>query len=172
MAGVSPETLKRLVDTHTPALVLYARQRCRMPEDIVQDVFILLMGEASCPENLVGWLYRAVRNKAINASRAGRRRSRHESQASHTSEPWLLPREADGLDAIVAAKALAGLPIEQREVIVARLWGGLTLEQTGELLGTSVSTAYRWYQRGIAALRERLDERCPKTKIQKTNTPR
>ena len=69
MAGVSPETLRRLLDKHTAALVLYARQWCRAPEDIVQDVFLMLMREPAAPANPVGWLYRAVRNKAINAAR-------------------------------------------------------------------------------------------------------
>jgi hypothetical protein len=43
MAGVSPETLRRILDQHTAALVLYARQWCSTPEDVVQDVFLLLM---------------------------------------------------------------------------------------------------------------------------------
>ena len=89
MAGVSPETLTRLLDRHTAALVLYARQWCSTPEDVVQDVFVLLMGEAAAPENPLGWLYRAVRNKAINAGRSGRRRSHHEARAAHrgTDDP-------------------------------------------------------------------------------------
>jgi RNA polymerase sigma-70 factor (ECF subfamily) len=145
-------------------LVLYARQWCSTPEDVVQDVFVLLMGEAAAPENPLGWLYRAVRNKAINAGRSGRRRSHHEARAAHRGEPWLVVSDADRLDAAAAACALAELPIEQREVIVARLWGGLSLAEIAALTGSSISTAHRWYQQGIAALRERLEGTCPEKK--------
>jgi RNA polymerase sigma-70 factor (ECF subfamily) len=164
MPGVGLETLRRLLDEHTGPLVLYARQWCRTPEDIVQDVFLLLMREPVAPANPVAWLYRAVRNKALNAARAERRRAHHETAAAVRTEPWLRGHAADRLDAAAAAEALAGLAPEQREVIVARLWGGLSLEQVAELTGTSASTAYRWYQQGIAALRERLEGVCPEPK--------
>jgi RNA polymerase sigma-70 factor (ECF subfamily) len=164
MAGVSPETLRRLLDEHTVALVLYARQWCRAPEDIVQDVFLMLMREPAAPANPVGWLYRAVRNKAINAARSSRRRARHEAMAACRGEPWLAASPSDRLDAVAAAEALAELPIEQREVIVARLWGSLSLEEIAKLAGTSVSTAYRRYQQGIAALRKKLEGICPNKK--------
>ncbi|MGA2619773.1 MAG: RNA polymerase sigma factor [Thermoguttaceae bacterium] len=164
MAGVSPQTLTRLLDGHTAALVLYARQWCSTPEDVVQDVFLLLMREPAAPQNPLGWLYRAVRNKAINAARSGRRRWRHEAIAARRGQPWLVAADADRLDAATAARALAELPIEQREVIVARLWGGLPLAEIAALTGSSVSTTHRWYQRGIAALRERLEGTCPEKK--------
>jgi RNA polymerase sigma-70 factor (ECF subfamily) len=56
----------------------------------------------------------------------------------------------------MATVALQGLPAEQREVIVAHLWGGLTFEQIAGLVGASSSTAHRWYLAGLAALRDRL----------------
>ena len=164
MSGVSWETVRRLLDGYTAPLVLYARQWCDTPEDVVQDVFVLLMREPAEPENAVGWLYRAVRNKAINAARSQRRRSRHEAAAAQCREPWLAASDADRLDAAAAARALAELPIEQREAIVARLWGGLSFDEIAKLMGTSLTTACRQYQQGIAALRERLDLRWVKGK--------
>jgi RNA polymerase sigma-70 factor (ECF subfamily) len=56
---------------------------------------------------------------------------------------------------------LQRLPDEQREVIVARLWGGLSFEQIAEAAGCSASTAFRRYSAGIDALRRELDEPCP-----------
>lgn len=169
MPSVGLENLRRLLDEHTAPLVLYARQWCDTPEDIVQDVFLQLMRQSAAPANTMGWLYRAVRNKAINAARSQRRRTRHEAAAAWQGEPWLSCAEADRLDAAAAAQALAGLPLDEREVIVARLWGGLTLEQIAELTGTSVSTVYRRYQQGIAALRERLEGVCPNPKDNSTH---
>ena len=79
-------------------------------------------------------------------------------------EPWFQPPESDRLDAEEATRALAGLPIEQRETIVFRLWGGLSFEQIAEVTGCSTSSVHRWYQKGLAALRERLGEECPEKK--------
>jgi RNA polymerase sigma-70 factor (ECF subfamily) len=164
---VDAETLKRLLDAHSAALALFVRQWCDTPEDIVQDVFLLLMRERSVPKNVVGWLYGAARNKAINAAKSARRRARREAQTAQRAKSWLVSPDADRLDAAVAAEALAELPLDQREVIVARLWGGLSLAETADLLGASLSTAYRRYQQGIAALRERLDGRCQQMKTRR-----
>ena len=169
MAGVNWESLKRLLDENLSGLVLYARQWCDTPEDVVQDAFVAIMQESQSPDNPAAWLYRAVRNKALNAGRSSRRRARHEAVAAHRGDACFAASNDDHLDAETAAAALAGLPVEEREVIVARLWGALTFEQIAELAGTSVSTAYRHYQQGIAALREKLEEgKCPQTVRTKT----
>jgi RNA polymerase sigma-70 factor (ECF subfamily) len=161
MSGVDAVTLIWLLDEHSAGLVLHARQWCDAPEDIVHDAFLLLMREPSAPDNPVGWLYRVVRNKALNAARSSRRRTRHETAAAFAGEPWLTPEEGDRLDAVEAARALEDLPEEQREVIIARLWGGLSFEEIAKINGTVASTAHRRYQQGIAVLRERLEGICP-----------
>ena len=56
-----------------------------------------------------------------------------------------------------AARLLTELPLEQREVVVARIWGGLTFEDVARLVGCSLPTAHRRYQAGLAALREKLE---------------
>lgn len=160
MNRVGPELLSRLLDEHAARLTLYARQWCGSPEDVVQEAFILLVRQAETPENPVGWLYRVVRNGAISASRASGRRSKHEEAAARRTEPWFEPTPDDRLDADQAARALEQLPLEQRETIVARLWGGLSLEQIATLTGASTSTVHRWYHAGLSALRERLGEVC------------
>ena len=60
----------------------------------------------------------------------------------------------------LAAQALGRLPDEQRAVIVARIWGGLTFEEVAEAVGCSASAAHRRYHAGLEALRERLGEPC------------
>lgn len=161
MGAVGPEILGRLVDEQGAALTLYARQWCDMPEDVVQEAFVLLVRQETVPENVVGWLYRVVRNAAISASRSAGRRARRESAVAHRGEPWFQSSPGDRLDAAAATEALQHLPLEQRETIVARLWGGLSYEEIARLTGSSTSSVHRWYERGLAALRERLDASCP-----------
>jgi RNA polymerase sigma-70 factor (ECF subfamily) len=112
----------------------------------------------------VGWVYRVVRNRAINASRSSGRQARREAAVARRGESWFEKAAADRLDAAAATDALRALPAEQREVIVARLWGGLSLDEVSRLTGLSTSTAYRRYQQGLSTLRERLGVECPAKK--------
>ncbi|MGA2061958.1 MAG: sigma-70 family RNA polymerase sigma factor [Thermoguttaceae bacterium] len=164
MAGIGPEILTRLLDEHGAALVLYAQQWCDTPEDVVQEAFLALVRRPALPDNLAGWLYRVVRNGAINASRSSRRRTRRETTAAGRSEPWFHITLDDRLDAAEAARAMRQLPIEERETIVARLWGGLSFDEIAQLTGSSTSTVHRWYQAGLNILRERLGVECQQKK--------
>ena len=150
------------MDAHAAPLVLYARQWCAAPEDVVQEAFLKLVVCPRPPDNVLPWLYRVVRNAAVSAGRTDRRRRRHEAAAAAQAEPWFAADAgAEGLDAEAATAALQALPLEEREVIVAHLWGGLTFEQVGELTGVSSSTAHRRYLSALSALRERLRVPCP-----------
>jgi RNA polymerase sigma factor (sigma-70 family) len=159
---MGPEQLSRLLDEHAAALVLYARQWCSAPEDVVQEAFVKLAAQRRQPNNLAGWLYRVVRNGACAAARAERRRRRHETVAALRTPSWFAPAETARLDGETAASALQELSLEVRETLVAHLWGSLTFEQIGELTGVSSSTAHRRYLAGLSALRERLRVPCPK----------
>jgi RNA polymerase sigma-70 factor (ECF subfamily) len=157
-----PHDLGRLLDERGPALVLYARQWCATPEDIVQDACVKLMSLRQPPGDVVAWLYRVVRNGAIDAGRTARNRKHRESAVARPLR-WFNEAEVDGLDATAAVAALERLSAEEREVIVARLWGGLSFEQIGEAAGCSASTAFRRFGSGIASLRQELGLPCQTT---------
>jgi RNA polymerase sigma-70 factor (ECF subfamily) len=150
----------RLVDGHSAALILYARQWCDTPEDAVQEAFLKLAALREPPRALLPWLYRVVRNAALDVVKAARRRQRRESVVARP-ERWFIEEEVDGLDAAAAVDALRRLPAEEREVLVARLWGGLSFEQIAEVAGCSTSTAFRRYGAGLGALRKILGVPCP-----------
>ncbi|QEL17287.1 RNA polymerase sigma factor [Limnoglobus roseus] len=152
--------LAELIDRHAAALVLYARQWCGTPDDVVQEAFCRFVAQRKPPTDPAAWLFRVVRNAAMDAGKADRRRRTRESRVAKVE--WFAEAEVEGLDAEDAIAALESLPPDQREVIVARLWGGLTLEQVAASAGCSVSSAHRRYEAGIAALRERLGVECPK----------
>ncbi len=157
---MGPEQLGHLVDRHAAALVLYARQWCAVPEDVVQEALLKLMAQRPPPDRPVPWLYSAVRYGALTAARTQRRRRHHEAVAAARAPAWFVA-DPDGLDTEAATAALRSLPLEEREVIVAHLWGGLTFEEIAELAGCSSSTAHRRYTAGLANLRERLRIPCP-----------
>jgi RNA polymerase sigma-70 factor (ECF subfamily) len=134
-----------------PALVLYARQWCDCPEDVVQEAFVRLAG--ANPRHVPAWLHRVVRNAALDAARAARRRKERESQAAR---PYFVASESDEA-AEVLEVALRRLPAELRETVVAHLWGGLPFSEIGLLMGTSPATAHRRYQEALELLRPFLE---------------
>ena len=126
----------------------------------MQEAFLLLVRHGASVDNPVGWIYRVVRNRAINAARSRGRQSRREAAAAAHEALWFETSDDDCLDAAAATDALRHLPILEREAIVARLWGGLSFEEISALTGRSTSTVHRSYQRGLATLRERLGWSC------------
>ncbi len=161
MRPMEPTVLGRLYRLHAPALLLYARQWGGSAEDIVQEAFVRLAQQVPPPEQVLPWLYRVVRNEALANHRSASRRRERERRAS-TPEAWFSTAE-DRLDAGEATRLLAELPLELREVIVARLWGGLTFEEIARLVGSSLPTTYRRYQTGLTQLRERLEGQWTRT---------
>lgn len=158
MPEEKPDRLGRVIDRFGGALVLYARQWCASPEDAVQETFIKLVEQQVWPEPLEPWLFRVTRNGAISQRRSFWRRRRREEAVSR--DACSFASSADLLDAQAAGAALAGLPGEQREIVVARIWGGLTFEQIAEVHEASLTTVYRRYQAGLASLRKLLGESC------------
>ena len=158
------ELLGSLIDRYADALALYARQWCDAPEDVVQEAFVKFAAQRTTPLNPAAWLFKAVRNGAINAGISQRRRRQHEAKAAESIPGWFesdaSPRHTDALDPESAQTALAALPVDQREVIVAHIWAGLTFDQIAEVAEISSSTAHRVYQAGLKALRERLGVPC------------
>jgi RNA polymerase sigma-70 factor (ECF subfamily) len=163
---MDPTTLGQLYRQHAPALRLYARQWADSADDLVQEAFVRLAQQSPPPEQVLPWLYRVLRNQAL-ANQRSRTRQRRREERSGSPEAWFAGVE-DQLDGREATRLLAELPLELREVIVARLWGGLTFAEVADLVGCSLATAQRRYQAGLAELRERLEGRW--TPTQRTPT--
>ncbi|MGC4002396.1 MAG: sigma-70 family RNA polymerase sigma factor [Pirellulales bacterium] len=155
MPRLDADALAGLLDEHAARLTLFARQRCATPEDVVQEAFIRLVGVRPTPDNPVAWLYRAVRNGSIDAARAAGRRAKHEATAAD-QRAWFTPTVDDRVDADAAVAALSTLPIEMREIVVLRLWSGLSFEGIAALTETSSSSAHRVYLEGLKRLRREL----------------
>jgi len=167
---IGPDVLGRLFDAHAAALVLYARQwrDAAEAEDLVQDAFVALARQGELPEEPVVWLHRVVRNAAVSAHRGQRRRRAREGLVSRSEAAAWFAAVDDRLDAHEAASLLAALDAESREVVVARIWGGLTFEQIAAIQGCSTAAAHRRYKAGLARLQERLERPCPSTTTEST----
>jgi RNA polymerase sigma-70 factor (ECF subfamily) len=167
MAAMTPEELGRLYREHAPALRLYACQWPGGTEDLVQGAFVKLAQQSAPPGRVLPWLYRVVRNAALAAGRGQARRRRREQRAS-ARDVWFASAD-DRIDGREATRLLAELPLEQREIVVARIWGGLTFEEAARLVGCSLPTAHRRFQTALATLRERLENPWTRTPTTRTN---
>jgi len=153
--------LAELIDSQAASLRLWVRSRCPSPEDVVQDAFCRLASQEPPPGSPVAWLYAVARNLADKQRRGDqRRRRREESRAAVESFD---DAAADPLEIAEVGAAVEELPDELREVLVARIWGGLSLEEVARLCGISAATAWRRYQAALTTMREKLDP-CEKQK--------
>lgn len=152
---LSAEDVRRLYDQHGPALVAYACSFVRdaaAAEDVVHQVFLrLLSADVTMPDVPVAYVYRAVRNAALNA-----RRSELKDVALDPQGSVFEHRGGNREAALALQKALAELPDEQREVVVMRIWSGLTLEEVATASGVPVNTAASRYRYALEKLREKL----------------
>lgn len=152
---IDARQLAALYDRHAATLRLLACQYCDCPDDAVQETFFKLARQRSTILDPAGWLFRVARTTALDLGKAEWRRSKREAKVAE-SRSWFI--EPDTTETMEVVTALQALPLEQREVIVARLWGGLTYQQVGEVVGCSQSAAQRRYEAGITQLRKILGE--------------
>jgi len=154
---VTPELLQSVLDQHGAALELFASQWTTAPEDCVQEAIIQLVRQPHSPDRIAAWLFRVVRNRAISMKRSADRRQRHEMAASDARRGWFSAHPDDPIDVVKLSESLQALSDQHREVIVARIWGCLSFEQIGEIVGTSRSSAHRRYEAGLAILKKQLE---------------
>lgn len=140
--------------------MLYARQLCSDPEDAVQIAFIKLSGQPQWPEDCGAWLYRVVRNEALQQTRGDRRRRDREAAFAQFRVDWFTPDPGSGLDSAQAMQSLERLSRLQREIVTARIWGGLAFREIAQLVDVPLSTAHREYQQAITQLQTELNKPC------------
>jgi len=152
---LSADDVRRLYDQHGSALVAYARgfvTDAAAAEDVVHQVFLRFLSvEIRMPDAPVAYVYRAVRNAALNARRSGSRLTELNPQSSvfrHGGE--------DQEAALALERALAELPEEQREVVVMRVWSGLTLEEIAVAVGAPLNTIASRHRYALEKLRVKL----------------
>ena len=156
------DRLAELVDAHAAALELFAARWTSWPEDCVQEAFVELARQPHEPQSVAGWLFRVVRNRALNAARSERRRHQREQAAARLRPVTVHTPLTNSLDAAAASAALGELDPGSYEVIVLRIWAELSFPQMAEVLGCSISSAHRRYRRALEELRKILEpSSCP-----------
>jgi RNA polymerase sigma-70 factor (ECF subfamily) len=170
MAHLERSKLCALFASQGPALVLFARQclgteHRDVAEDVVQEVFVRLLARTADrgglpePPNPAAWLHRCVRNACLDEQRGRRRRSHREKRAAATRWEWFDPQPHDLIDANTARELLESLDAAPRQILVLRIWSGLTLDEAAEITGLPRSTVFDHYKQSLAKLRRAMESK-------------
>lgn len=160
----SPSLLDAAIARQDDAFVGYVRQYVgpEEAEDVVQDALLRAVESAPSTDDedaLTRWLWRVVRNAAVDAHRrhtaAGRRESVWAAEQPQTEMP---PEEAPRLCACYRP-LLDELTPGSAELLRANL-GGESAADMANRLGVSAGTLRVRRHRARAALRDRLEETC------------
>lgn len=129
-------------------------------EDLTSTAFLKAMESIRSFDpskgKLRAWLYRIARNVLIDHYRSSRPTADIESV-------WDLPGdEVAGLaaerniDAALLHKALATLTPDQREIVLLRVWEGLSHKEIADLTGKTEANSKVLFSRAVAGLRTQL----------------
>lgn len=132
-------------------------RRSDRAEDAVHEAFCRLVRLADPPKNLKAYVFRAVRNAAID-------QCRQNPPPAEMNPDFIFDRRPDPSQSAIAAdfgrraaEALQGLSVDECETITQHLYGSLTFREIAEIRDAPLGTVTAWYARGLEKLRTRLE---------------
>ena len=156
MNTIQLDHIRRFYHTHQQALFTYALSITRSregAEDLVHSVFAAILQRDSLPEELRPYLFRSIRNGAIDLIR------RQQHELNHAASIF----ESDTPRSLVETRLLIEEPLEilteqERQAVVLKTYSGLTLQEIADVHEVSINTAASWYRRGLEKMRTRIEE--------------
>lgn len=147
--------IEELYQRQGPALLLFAISivgEWSSAQDAVQQVFVRLL-ERGLGDivDAKPYLYRCVRNAALNLMKTQQRIVTLDENA-----PWFDVLNRDSTEELSLRQGLRALPTEQRQVVVLRVWCGLSYAEIGDLLEISANTIASRYRYALEKLRETI----------------
>lgn len=166
------DAFRRLFQRYAPtakALALRVTRRSHLAEEIVQEAFMAVWRDPDAYDDQRGsvksWLMATVHHRAVDLVRreeAHRRRAEAtipeaaEEQADHADD--VVQRLGLSEERRVVRAALADLPVEQRDVLEAMYFDGLSQSQIAERTGIPLGTVKSRTLLGMRRMRDALAE--------------
>jgi RNA polymerase sigma factor (sigma-70 family) len=153
-----PRAIATLVSGSHAHVQRFARTLCATredAEDATQEALIVLyrkIGTLRATAALASWMFQIVRNECIRRSRL----ALHRPVPTATTEPSAEDAALARLEIERIVDSIAGLPAEQRAVLVLRDIQGLSGSATAQALGLSRAAMKSRLHRGREALHARL----------------
>ncbi|MFQ5423367.1 MAG: RNA polymerase sigma factor [Phycisphaerae bacterium] len=146
---------------HHRALTAYALAlvgRMEDAEDLIQDVLLKMVRSRQPVKSARPFVMRCLRNLAVDRHRSATRRP-PPGEWPDCGVAFLAPPARDAAERDRSARARAALeqlPPPQLEVIVLKVYAGLTFLEIAETVDKPIGTVTSHYRRGLEGLRERL----------------
>jgi RNA polymerase sigma-70 factor (ECF subfamily) len=153
--------LAQIYREHRQQLFTCALAVTRCPEraeDAIQEVFCRLFGTSVRPRKLKAYVFRAVRNAALDQVVRNPACSQALPEFVFDAGPEPADAMTEGELKRQVAAALVSLAPDECETIVQHLYGGLTFREIAEVRQTPLGTVTSWYRRGLEKLRAKLEE--------------
>lgn len=127
--------------------------RCSVQSSVTEEQ----LTSAPLNEQLVAYVFAAVRNAAIDAGR----KQQTQKKLAESIFQMRASKSTDGLSenndrSEMLRKAVEALEQPAREVVILKVYGGLTFEQIGQVLEIPGATAATRYRRALTHLEDAL----------------
>ena len=128
---------------------------------MVHDVFLKIHAGSALPADPAAYLFRAARNAAYSRLRwRWIRRRLRPSVEQHMALFLADEPTSEGLET-ATQEALQQLPVKQREVVMLKIWQGLTFQEIACVLGCSPNTVASRYRYALERLRMLIEQDVP-----------
>lgn len=155
------ETLRVFYVKNRQQLYTYAvsitRQR-EAAEDVIQGTFQQLLRRGTLPTELRPFVFRCLRNAALDGLRRAKVRGDSIFMEASTIDQ-AAPAEPTPLLARDLDEKLQQLSPDEREAIVLKIYDDLTFQEIAEVRGVPLATVASWYRRGLEKLKTLLHEK-------------
>ena len=162
---IENEEWKTWFRQHGPRLLLVARLWTRGladAEDVLQEAFVRYWRhQRQLPGDPSALLVTSIKRAAMDRQRSEQRRARREQDSGlvvDEAHTWFEAQPVADEDQQALQQAIETLPLEQREVLVLRVWGELGFAQIAEQLSLSQNTVASRYRYALGALRKQLGQ--------------
>jgi len=149
MNAMCVERLRRFYESNRQELFIYSLAVTRnreAAEDAIHNAFQRLLRRGSLPDDLRPYVFRCVRNAAIDDLRRDKRRE---------TDLFAAPDD-HAVDSHLRTELntmFAQLSNDERETIVLKVFDGMTFQEIADVREVSINTIASWYRRGMEKLR-------------------
>lgn len=160
------------LDAHGAGLLLFAREQTRSSadaEDVLQEALVQLVQAVESgdfrgsAEQWHSYALSAIRHRAVDMGRRAEVRRRY-AEAPQNPEaavceetPWLSCAEDNEYLRRRVEELLRALPSDFSEVIVLKIWNGMTFQQIADTVGAPLPTITSRYRYAMRRMREELE---------------
>lgn len=160
------EALTEIWQRWAPAVAGYFRGHgISEPDDLTSEVFLNVFAKIKSfrgdEDDLRTFVFSIAHHRWVDEVRRRSRRGEVDPYDPQTDPRWVPSAEADALAGIEAQRArelVEALPPDQREVMLLRFFGDLSLEQTAAAVGKRVEAVKALQHRALARLRKILEQ--------------